>query len=80
MARLEIRVRVGKRRAIYIPARVARELDISEGDFLTLRVEGNSIILIPAPKLLVKREKWAETTIEEIESASEKLSEEMGID
>ena len=73
----EIVVRLGKRRAIYLPSKVARELEISEGDPLILRIEEGRIILIPLPKLLVKRRKWAKTTLEEFERGSERLSEEM---
>ncbi len=73
----EMVVRLGKRRAIYLPSKVAKELEISEGDPLILRIEEGRIILTPLPKLLVKRRKWAKTTLEEFERESERLSEEM---
>ncbi len=73
----EIQVRVGKRRTLYLPAKVTRKLDISEGDVLIMRVENGKIILEPIPKLLVRRKKWASTTLEEFEAESEALSEEM---
>ncbi len=73
----EMVVRLGKRRAIYLPSKVARELGISEGDPLILRIEGGRIVLSPLPKLLVKRRKWAKTTLEEFERESEQLSEEI---
>ncbi len=77
MSDKEVTVRVGKRRALYIPSEVARELDIAEGDLLILKVEGDRIILRPAQRLLVEREKWAETDFEEFEAESEELSREM---
>ncbi len=70
-------MRVGKRRALYIPSKVARELDIAEGDLLILRVEGGQIVLRPIQRLLVEREKWAETGVEEFEAESEEFSREM---
>ncbi len=73
----EMVVRLGKRSAIYLPSKVARELEISEGDPLILRIEEGRIILTPLPKLLVKRRKWAKTNLEEFERDSERLSEEM---
>ena len=73
----EIQVRVGKRRTLYLPAKVTRKLDISEGDVLIMRVENGKIILEPIPKLLVRRKKWTSTTLEEFEAESEALSEEM---
>lgn len=73
----EIVIRLGKRRAIYLPSKVARELGISEGDPLILKVEEGRIVLTPLPKLLVKRRKWAKTTLEEFEKESESLTEEM---
>jgi len=74
MSDKELLVRVGKKRALYIPADVARAIDIEEGDLLILQVKENSIILKPVRRLLISRKKWAETTIEDFEAESEELT------
>ena len=41
----EIRVRVGKKFAIVIPARIRRIIKLKEGDILKVKLEGRKIIL-----------------------------------
>ncbi|HIE23771.1 MAG TPA: AbrB/MazE/SpoVT family DNA-binding domain-containing protein [Candidatus Korarchaeota archaeon] len=77
MSDIKVTIRVGRRRALYIPAEVARRMDIEEGDLLVLQVKGDSIILRPAARLLKIREKWAKTSIEEFEAESEIMTREM---
>lgn len=70
---MEIRIRVGRRLAIYIPKKVAEKLDIKEGDSLILRVAENEIVLkkIMDPiELALSGEKFAKVSPEEIERVS----------
>jgi len=73
-------LRVGKKGAIYLPKKVMRELGVSEGDIVFLKVEGNKVILefIPDPFMLaLKLKPWSETSVEEFEEESEKEQEEL---
>lgn len=72
--------KVGKKGAIYIPKRIAKLLNISEGDKVIMRVEGDKLILefIPDPLSLALRvRKWARTTVEEFERESEEEQNEL---
>ena len=72
--RLEKKMRVGKKRAIYMPKRFLNVLGLKEGDLVVVRVEGKRIVIEKAPDpllLAVTREKWASTTVEEFEEESE---------
>ncbi|QXJ32122.1 AbrB/MazE/SpoVT family DNA-binding domain-containing protein [Saccharolobus shibatae] len=42
---METKVKVGKKLTIYIPKGIAEELNIKEGDILTLKAKDNEIIL-----------------------------------
>ncbi|RLG81062.1 MAG: AbrB/MazE/SpoVT family DNA-binding domain-containing protein [Thermoprotei archaeon] len=67
-------IRVCKKGAIYLPRKIMRDMGISEGDYLLVRIKGNKLIMevIPDPFLLaVKTKKWAKTTVEEFERESE---------
>ena len=70
---LTLEVRVGRRRTIVIPKRVAEMLGIEEGSRLELRVEEGRIVLEPVPdaiELALKGEKIARTSLEELEEES----------
>ena len=67
-------VRVSKKNTIYIPRDIAERLGIGEGAYLELRVEGGKLVATPIPDpfwLALKGPKFAETTVEEVESISE---------
>ena len=69
----EWRLRVGKKRAVYLPRRALEAVGLAEGDQVVVRVEGNRIIIERAPDpflLAVERRKWAKTTVEEFEEES----------
>ncbi len=70
---LTVEVRVGKRRTIVIPKKVAEALGIDEGSRLRLEVRGDSIILKPVPdaiQLSIRGEKIARISLEELEAES----------
>jgi len=72
--------KVGKKGAIYISKRILKQLGISEGDKVLMRVEGDKLVLefIPDPLSLAARiEKWAKTTVEEFERESEREQDEL---
>lgn len=72
--------RVGKKGAVYIPKRIAKLLNINEGDKVIMRVEGNKLVLefIPDPLSLALRvRKWARITVEEFERESEGEQDEL---
>ena len=71
---LERRIRVGKKRALYLPREILEAVGLHEGDLVIVRVEGKRIVVERAPDpflLAVSREKWASTTVEEFEEESE---------
>ncbi len=68
-----IKVRVGKRYAIYIPKKIAKKLNIKEGDTLILRVSEGKIELekvMDPIELAIKGKKFAKIEPEEIERVS----------
>ncbi|MEL9940808.1 MAG: AbrB/MazE/SpoVT family DNA-binding domain-containing protein [Ignisphaera sp.] len=74
-------VRVSKKNTIYIPKDIAENLGIGEEAYLELRVGGNKLVATPIPDpfwLALKGSKFAETTIEEIESISEEEQRRLG--
>ncbi len=76
---LERRIRVGKKRALYLPKEILEAVGLHEGDMVIVRVEGERIVVERAPDpflLAVTREKWASTTAEEFEEESESEQEE----
>ena len=70
---MKTKVRVGKKLTIHIPKAIAEELNIKDGDILSLRVKDNKIILEQdnAIWLSLKGRKFAKMTVEEIEKISE---------
>ncbi|MBB5254791.1 AbrB/MazE/SpoVT family DNA-binding domain-containing protein [Sulfurisphaera ohwakuensis] len=70
---MKTKVRVGKKLTIHIPKAVAEELNIKEGDILSLRVKDNKIILEHNDAILfsIKGKKFAKITLDEIEKISE---------
>ena len=71
---LKRRLRVGRKRAIYLPREILEAVGLREGDLITVRVEGERIVVERAPDpflLAVRRGKWASTTVEEFEEESE---------
>ena len=70
---MKTKVRVGKKLTIHIPKAIAEELNIKEGDVLSLKVKDNKIILEHNDAILLslKGKKFAKITIDEIEKISE---------
>ncbi|BAB66647.1 MULTISPECIES: AbrB/MazE/SpoVT family DNA-binding domain-containing protein [Sulfurisphaera] len=70
---MKTKIRVGKKLTIHIPKAVAEELNIKEGDILSLRVKDNKIILEHNDAILfsIKGKKFAKITLDEIEKISE---------
>ena len=76
---LERRIRVGKKRALYLPREILEAVGLHEGDLIIVRVEGNRIVVERAPDaflLAARRSKWASTTVEEFEEERESEQEE----
>ena len=72
---MSLRVKVGKKYAIYLPKKVVVRLGIEEGDVLLLDIdENNNLILRRVKKILVKGRYWSETTPEEVEKIGEEIS------
>jgi len=72
---VSLRVKVGKKYAIYLPKKVVVRLGIEEGDVLLLDIdENNNLILRRVKKILVKGRYWSETTPEEVEKIGEEIS------
>ncbi|MCE4602731.1 MAG: AbrB/MazE/SpoVT family DNA-binding domain-containing protein [Desulfurococcales archaeon] len=72
------KLRVGRKRAIYLPREILDALDLREGDPVVVKVEDNRIIIERAPDpflLAARRSKWASTTVEEFEEESEREQE-----
>ncbi len=70
---MSVKIRVRKRRAIYIPKKLAKKLNINEGDLLLMDIKGDKIELrkIHDPiELALSREKFARITHDELEEVS----------
>lgn len=70
----ERQIRIGRKRALYLPREILEAAGLREGDMVTIRVEGKRLVIERAPDpflLAVEREKWASTTVEEFEEESE---------
>ncbi len=70
---MRIRVKVGKRFAIYLPKKVVERMGIKEGDVLILRISEGKIELkkvFDPIELAIKGEKFASISPEEIEEVS----------
>ncbi len=78
---MSVEVRVGKRRTIVIPKRIAQSVGIKEGTLVTMRVEGEKVIIEPkkdAIWLALHGKKVAKVTLEELEEESLERQEEAG--
>ena len=70
---LTVEIRVGRKRTIVIPKRVAEALGIDEGSRLLLEVRDGYIVLKPLPDaiyLSIYGEKVAKTSLKELEETS----------
>ena len=65
---------IGKKYAIYIPRKIAKQLNLKEGDKVLISVQEDKIIIKPLKRLFIKRKYWSETSLWEIEQESEELS------
>ncbi|MHA1590075.1 MAG: AbrB/MazE/SpoVT family DNA-binding domain-containing protein [Candidatus Njordarchaeales archaeon] len=65
---------IGKKYAIYIPRKIAKQLNLKEGDKVLISVQEDKIIIKPLKRLFIKRKYWSETSLREIEQESEELS------
>ena len=68
------KLRVGKKRAIYLPREFLDALGLHEGDYIVVKVEGDRIVIEKSPDpllLAAKRKKWVYTSVEEFEDESE---------
>ncbi len=78
---LERRLRIGKKRALYLPREILEAIGLQEGDLVVVRVENGRIVVekvLDAFLLATKRRKWASTTVEEFEEESESEQEDWG--
>lgn len=67
-----VRVRVGRKRTIVIPKKIAEALGIDEGTILEISV-GDSLVLKPKPSaidLALHGKKFVKITLEELEKIS----------
>lgn len=72
---MSLRVKVGKKYAIYLPKKVVVRLGIEEGDVLLLDIdENNNLILRHVKKISRKGRYWSEITPEEVEKIGEEIS------
>ena len=68
-----VRVRVGRKRTIVIPKKIAETLGIDEGTILEMSIVGDSLVLKPKPSaidLALRGKKFAKITLEELERIS----------
>ncbi len=76
-----VEVRVGRRRTIVIPKKIAQSVGIEEGTLVAMKVEGEKIIIEPkkdAVWLALHGKKVAKVTLEELEEESLERQEEAG--
>jgi antitoxin MazE len=69
----DLLVRIGKKRTLVIPKKIAKELGISENTLMKLDVEGDKIIMTPlmdAVWLSIHGEKFCRITLKELEEES----------
>ena len=69
-------IRVGRKRAIYIPKNVAEELGVEEGDRMILEIVGDKIVLTPV-KPRGKQEIWGKVSVKEVEEVGEEITGEV---
>jgi len=73
-----LKIRVGKKRTIVIPKRVAEELGVDEGTILSAYVEGGRLVLEPIPDavtLSLRGKKIAKVALKELEEESVAVQE-----
>jgi len=70
---MSLTIHVGKRYAVYIPKKVANDLDLEEGDTLILEVEDDKILLKPVRKMETVKP-WTTIEPEEVEKVGEELT------
>lgn len=66
-------VRVGKRKTLVIPKKIAQKLGINENTLMNLDVEGDKIVMTPlmdAVWLSIHGEKFGRITLKELEEES----------
>ncbi|MDK2373155.1 MAG: AbrB/MazE/SpoVT family DNA-binding domain-containing protein [Candidatus Korarchaeota archaeon] len=76
-----VEVRVGRRRTIVIPKKIAQSVGIEEGTLVAMKVEGEKIIIEPkkdAVWLALHGKKVAKVTLEKLEEESLERQEETG--
>lgn len=76
----EVRVKISRKFTLYLPRSITRALDLREGDYVKLRVEGGRVILEPVLDpfdLALRGRKFAKVTFEEFERESEELQREL---
>ncbi|MGQ4891530.1 MAG: AbrB/MazE/SpoVT family DNA-binding domain-containing protein [Candidatus Njordarchaeia archaeon] len=70
---LEVKAKIGKRRTLVIPKKLAEKAGIREGVKVKLRLTDDGIIIIPIPnaiELSLQGNKIAKITLEELEAES----------
>ncbi|MGC9020483.1 MAG: AbrB/MazE/SpoVT family DNA-binding domain-containing protein [Candidatus Methanodesulfokora sp.] len=75
-----VKVRISKKRTLYIPKTIAEAVGIKEGDLVRLRVENSRIIIEPVLDpfyFALSGPKFAKTTFEEFERESEEMQSEL---
>jgi len=77
VSQVSLKIKVGKKYAIYLPKQVVEKLGIEEGDILLLKIGEDSLILKRVEKIPKEIEYWSEVTPEEVEKVGEEISEEI---
>lgn len=70
---LEVKTKIGKKRVLVIPKKMAEMAGIKEGIQVKLKLTDEGIIIIPIPdavELSLKGKKIAKVTLEELEAES----------
>jgi len=70
---LEIKTKIGKKRILVIPKKIAEQAGIKEGTRVKLKLTEEGIIITPIPdpiELSLKGKKVAKITLEELEAES----------
>ena len=73
------KIRVGRKRTIVIPKKIAEKLGIREGSYLLISIKDDTILLKPVPDaitLSLKGAKFAKVTLKELEEESKRVQEE----
>ena len=67
-------VRIGRKRAIYIPKEIAEKLGLEEGDKVILEVIDNKLVLTPI-SIRGETEFWGEVSIKEVEEVGKEITD-----